>query len=173
MGLIHVEVILVNAGDAYNQKQHLIGEDEVRRMPVNVLVDTGAIMLCINEEISNYLGLGKMSGKRVSRLADGSRLELEVVGPVEVHYMGRTSVTNALVLPGDSEPLLGAIPMEELDVVIHPAQQTLVPAHPDGWVMVLTINTPVRVDYQLSEKTSERVNHVNIYCPINKGLDHI
>jgi clan AA aspartic protease len=137
MGLIHVEVTLVNAGDAINVKRNIIGEDEVRSMPVNVLVDTGFIMLCINEVIRDYLGLDKMHGKRVSRLADGSRVELEVVGPVEVHYMGRSSVTNAVVLPGDSEPLLGAIPMEELDVVAHPAQQTLVPAHPEGWVMML------------------------------------
>lgn len=60
-----------------------------------------------------------------------------VVGPVEVHFMGRVAVSNALVLLGDLEPFLGKIPMEELDVIAHLAQQTLVPAHPEGWVMVL------------------------------------
>jgi hypothetical protein len=39
---------------------------------------------------------------------------------------------NAFVLPGDNEPLLGAIPMEEMDVMIHPQRQELIvnPEHP-------------------------------------------
>jgi clan AA aspartic protease len=137
MGLIEVEIELVNAIDSGLHKRRMIGEEEIRRMPVQVLVDTGAIMLCINETIRDYLGLDKIAGKRISRLADGTRIELEVVGPVEVHYMNRICITDALVLPGDAEPLLGAIPMEELDVVAHPARQTLEPAHPEGQVMML------------------------------------
>ncbi len=41
------------------------------------------------------------------------------------------------MLPGDSEPLLGAIPMEEMDVLIHRQRQELVvnPEHPNYAVL--------------------------------------
>jgi hypothetical protein len=60
-------------------------------------------------------------------------VEYDVVGPIEVRFKNRDTVCNALVLPGDSEPLLGAIPMEEMDVLIHPLRQELIvnPEHPN------------------------------------------
>jgi clan AA aspartic protease len=137
MGLVYTEIELVNAGDKILHKRHLIDEEEIRRMPVTLMVDTGAIMLVINEEIRDYLGLDAIEGKRLSRMEDGTRVELEVVGPVEVHFKGRICITNALVLPGDAEPLLGAIPMEELDLIVHPASQTVTYANPEGPVMML------------------------------------
>jgi clan AA aspartic protease len=137
MGLVYTEIELVNAIDAVLCKRHLIGSEEIRRMPITLSVDTGAIMLVINEEIRDYLGLDAVEGKRISRMADGTRIELEVVGPVEVHFKGRICITNALVLPGVAEPLLGAIPMKELDLIVHPASQTVTYAHPEGPVMML------------------------------------
>jgi hypothetical protein len=55
-----------------------------------------------------------------------------VVGPIEIKFKNRTAVCNAVVLQGDNEPLLGAIPMEEMDVLIHPLRQELIvnPEHP-------------------------------------------
>jgi len=137
MGLISAEIELVNAIDAGMTKRHKIGVEEVRKFKVTALVDTGAIMLAINEDIRDVLGLDSVQSDRISRLADGSIVRLPVVGPVEVHYEGRICITSALVLPGDAEPLLGAIVMEELDVVIHPKMQKLWPAHPEGQVMSL------------------------------------
>lgn len=137
MGLIYAEIELVNAGDVIMVKRHVIGEEEVRRFTVTALVDTGAIMLAINEDIRDVLGLDSVQGERISRLADGTIVRLPVVGPVEVHFQGRICITSALVLPGDAEPLLGAIVMEELDVIAHPKRQELVPAHPEGQVMSL------------------------------------
>ncbi len=60
-----------------------------------------------------------------------------MVGPVTVLFANRKAVCNAFVLPGDSEPLLGAIPMEEMDVMIHPQRQELIvnPAHPNYAVL--------------------------------------
>jgi hypothetical protein len=60
-----------------------------------------------------------------------------VVGPVDVEFENRKATCNAYVLPGDSEPLLGAIPLEELDVIIHAARQELIinPLHPEGAVL--------------------------------------
>jgi hypothetical protein len=62
--------------------------------------------------------------------SDGRIVEYNVVGPIELKFKNRSCTTNAMVLPGDNEPLLGAIPMEDMDVVIPPQRQEL-DVHPD------------------------------------------
>jgi hypothetical protein len=71
------------------------------------------------------------------KLASGEVAEYDVVGPIDVRFANRRAVCSAFVLPGDSQPLLGAIPMEEMDVVILPKRQELVvnPQHPDYAVL--------------------------------------
>ena len=92
-------------------------DDGVRRMNITALVDTGAYMLCINEEIQSQLGLRHMSYENLE-LADGSIIKAEVVGPVVINFKNRNTACGAIVLPGKSEPLLlGVIPMEDMDVV--------------------------------------------------------
>jgi hypothetical protein len=61
------------------------------------------------------------------------------MGPIGVRFSNRRAICSAFVLPGDSELLLGAIPMEEMDVVILPKRQELVvnPEHPDYVVLRL------------------------------------
>jgi clan AA aspartic protease len=96
-----------------------------------MLVDSGAYMMAINETIQEQLQL-PFKEKRKSVMADGSIVEHDVVGPIEIKFKNRTAVCNAVVLQGDNEPLLGAIPMEEMDVLIHPLRQELIvnPEHP-------------------------------------------
>lgn len=53
----------------------------------------------------------------------GSVQEYSVVGPIQVKFANRTATCSAMVLQGNNEPLLGAIPMEEMDVIIHPRRQ--------------------------------------------------
>lgn len=132
MGLGYAEIELINADDLALAKRHIIGEDEVKRMRLNMLADSGAYMMAINETIQEQLGLPFIE-KRKAQMASGSVVEYDVVGPVRVHFANRTAICNAFVLPGDAEPLLGAIPMEEMDVLIHPQRQQLIvnPEHPN------------------------------------------
>ena len=136
MGMVYADIELLNGGDAELNRRGFLGEDEIRRIVINMTVDSGAIMLSINEEIRLALGLPVID-YRPSQLADGTRIELPVAGSVIVRYAGRFCTTNALVLPGDNDPLLGAIPMEEMDLWISPARNILTPVHPEGPVMSL------------------------------------
>ncbi len=131
MGLVYAEVILINGEDLVLARRHIIGEDEIRKMPVSMLVDTGAYMLAINESIQEQLQLPVVE-KRKAELANGHIVEYDVVSPVEVRFKNRRCVCSAMVLPGSSEPLLGAIPLEDMDVLIHPQRQELIvnPEHP-------------------------------------------
>ena len=131
MGLVYAEIELVNSGDVYSAQKGYIQTDAVKRLPVKALVDSDAYMLAINESIKIQLDLQKVD-EQVAELADGSQVKLEIVGPVEIRFKNRRANVDAMVLPGDSEVLLGSIPMEDMDVLIDPKQQKLIvnPASP-------------------------------------------
>jgi clan AA aspartic protease len=124
MGLIYADIELINTDDLVLVRRSIIDIDEVRKIHINMLVDTGSYMLAINENIQQILQLPVID-KRNARMADDSVLACDVVGPVLLKFKNRTAICSAMVLPGDSEPLLGAIPLEELDVVINPLKQEL------------------------------------------------
>ncbi len=131
MGLVYAEVKLINAEDLLLARRNIIGEDEVKEMTIQALVDTGSYMLCINENIQEQLQLPFLE-KRKGQMADETITECDVVGPVELKFKNRRTMCNAMVLPGDNEVLLGAIPLEDMDVLIHPQRQELIvnPDHP-------------------------------------------
>lgn len=131
MGLVYADITLINGEDLILARRNIIGEDEIKQMTVSMLVDSGAYNLCINETIKEQLDL-EVKETRKAQLANGSVEEYEVVGPVEVKFKNRRCSVDAFVLKGDTEPLLGAIPMEDMDVLIHPRRQELVvnPEHP-------------------------------------------
>jgi len=63
------------------------------------------------------LSLDEQDKKEVT-LADGSKRLVPYVGPVELRFKNRVGYVGALVM-GD-QVLLGAIPMEDMDLVIIP-----------------------------------------------------
>lgn len=130
MGLIHAEIMLINDHDIGLAKQHIIGEEEIRQVNVTMLVDTGSLTMCINENIQSLLNL-PVIGKKRSQLADGSFCNLDRVSSVKARFQNQEVTCDALVLPGDSEPLLGAIPLEGMDVFIDQKRQELM-VTPDG-----------------------------------------
>jgi len=133
MGLIYADIMLINAVDEVLAKRSIIGEDEVKKLTVNMLVDTGAYIMGITETIKEQLDL-QFIDKRKLVLGDGSIKEFDVVGPITVKFKNRIACCNAVILADSDESILGAIPLEELDVVIHPQRQELIvnPDHPYG-----------------------------------------
>lgn len=93
---------------------------DLRPVDVTALVDTGALHLCLPEHVAVQLALEELEKREVT-LADGRRHLVPYCGPVEIRFENRRCFTGALVL-GD-EVLAGAIPMEDMDLVVHPAQR--------------------------------------------------
>ena len=131
MGLVYADIELINGDDLALVRNHIKGEEEVKRMHVRMLVDTGSVYMCINENIQEQLQLPVLE-QRKGQLANGHIVEYDVVGPLEVRFKSRRCTVNAMVLTGDNEPLLGAIPLKDIDVLIHPHRQELTvnPEHP-------------------------------------------
>ena len=129
MGLVYADIELVSGDDLALFRRGFIGEDEIRKVKVQALADSGSYMLVIGEPLREQLGL-PILGERVGRLADQTERLVKVAGPVELRFANRRTTTDTLVFPGEVEVLLGAIPMEDLDVMIDPKQQRLV-VNPD------------------------------------------
>jgi len=92
--------------------------------PVDVvaLADSGALHLCIPEHVQIQLRLEAIDSKEVT-LADGSKKLVPYVGPIELRFKNRVGFAGALVM-GD-QVLIGAIPMEDMDLIIIPKTRTL------------------------------------------------
>lgn len=131
MGLVYADIEIINSDDEALHRRGFMKEDDIKKIAVTALVDSVAYMLAINETIRTQLDLITLD-TQTAELADSSQLQLDIVGPVTVKFANRATTCRAMVLPGNSEVLLGAIPMEDMDVVINPKEQKLTvnPAHP-------------------------------------------
>ena len=95
---------------------------EIESVDAKALVDTGTLFLCIPEHIAIQLKLTEFEKREVT-IADGSKKLVPYVGPIKINYQNRMCLTGALVL--GEMVLLGAIPIEDMDLIIHPAQLKL------------------------------------------------
>ncbi len=119
MGLTHAEIIVENS---FNQ----------RRLQARARVDTGAVYLTITDGMARELGFDITEvGERVILLADGTRRTVPMVGPIRLRYAHRFCDVSALVF--GEEALMGVVPLEMMDLVVHPVSKELTvnPASPD------------------------------------------
>ncbi len=112
MGLINAEIELSNPKDG-----------NIRPIKVKSLIDTGSMHLCVPEHIAIQLELEELYKREVTT-ADGKKHLVPYMGPVSIKFENRACFTGALVF-GD-EVLLGAVPMEDMDVLVSPSKQALI-----------------------------------------------
>lgn len=112
MGQIFAEIQLLNPSD-----------DQIIPVRTRALVDTGSLFLCIPEHIAIQLSLKQHDIREVT-VADGTRKRVPYVGPVRINYLNRMCITGALVM--GEMTLLGAIPIEDMDLVVEPLQLKLI-----------------------------------------------
>jgi hypothetical protein len=94
------------------------------RLETNALVDTGSNHLCISAELARTLGFDTNEvTTRVLEFADGTRRKVPQVGPIRLHYADRHCDISAFVI--GNVTLLGAQPMQALDLSLHPATHSV------------------------------------------------
>ncbi|GHU77879.1 hypothetical protein FACS189462_0930 [Spirochaetia bacterium] len=130
MSLVFEDITLKNALDVGNSEHGLIKEPEIRETTVRCMVDTGAWTLVINEEVRAALGL-KIKNRRKSTLANGDTAISDMSEPVEVWWKDRSMTCQAVVLPNATRVLLGAIPLEDMDLMVDPVAEKVVGRHGD------------------------------------------
>jgi len=111
MGLIYADIELANPRNG-----------SLKPIAVKALVDTGAMTICIPEHIALQLQLQEIEKREVTTADERSHV-VPYVGPIQIKFANRTCFTGGLVI-GESV-LMGAVPMEDMDLVISPSGQTV------------------------------------------------
>ncbi len=111
MGLINADIELSNPS-----------KPGLRPLAVQALVDTGAMTICIPQHVAVQLELNELEKREVTTADEKSHV-VSYVGPIQIRFQNRSCFTGALVI-GDSV-LLGAVPMEDMDLIVEPARRTV------------------------------------------------
>jgi clan AA aspartic protease len=111
MGMIHTEIELKNPS-----------KPKLKPLVVQALVDTGAMTICIPEHVALQLQLDEIEKREVTTADERSHV-VPYVGPIQIRFQNRTCFTGALVI-GETI-LLGAVPMEDMDLVVAPSGRTI------------------------------------------------
>ena len=136
MGRVVTKLKLKNLSDQNLASRGYLGQKDVRVLEVDALVDTGATMLVLPEDVVEALGL-LPEGTRKIRYADARIADVPWVRGVCIEILGREMTCDALVVPRGATPLIGQIPLEGLDLVVDPRSRevSVNPASPDAPLM--------------------------------------
>jgi clan AA aspartic protease len=130
MGRVTVQVNLANQEDLVLAKAGTLAPDKVRRLQVPGVVDTGASYLVLPKKVATQLGVPS-AGKATVRYADRRKATRPIVKSVEVELLGRQGTFKAIVEPNRTDVLIGAIVLEDLDLLVDCQAQTLYPRDPN------------------------------------------
>lgn len=126
MGEIRVRIHLENEGDLSLQGRRKLSRKKVRKAEIDAVVNTGAVMTLLPQELVEKLGLPRL-GSVVVRLANEQRVELQKAGGLRLAIGDREMSASCLIGPPGCEPLVGQLVMEELDLIPDPLLRTLTP----------------------------------------------
>lgn len=126
MGEIRANVRLENRDDLTLFEAGHIPRESVRIQELEAVVDTGAVMVLLPQDLVEDLGL-KITGRHIVQLADDQKIELPCAGDFLLTVAGRQWMTDCLVGPPGCEPLIGQLVMERLDLIPDPVKRTLTP----------------------------------------------
>ena len=132
------KVKLTNMIDRANVEAGVLRPDQVRTLEIEALVDTGATNLVLPADVVAALGVREL-GRRKVRYADGRVEEVPWVGNLMIEILGREMQGEALVIAAGHTPLIGQIPLENLDLIVDPKSREVQvnPASPDMPLMDL------------------------------------
>jgi len=136
MGTFKEEITLENIINRGFADHGYIKEAEIRTLKVEAMPDTGAWTLVINEDVRQKLGL-TIKETSESTLADGKTDTYDVTEGIGIRWKNRSTVLPAVVVPNAKDILLGALPLEAMDLMVDPVHGKLVGVHGDQPLHVL------------------------------------
>jgi hypothetical protein len=141
VGFVNTEITLKNAKDVIVAEDGLVNGREIRQATVTAVVDTRAITLVINEKLRQQLGLEiqaeRQATPRRATLANDETEMVRIADPVTIHWKNRGAFCRPLVISDEGVILLGAIPLEDMDLAVDPVRQELTNANGDEIVPAL------------------------------------
>lgn len=123
MGKIIQRTRLLNSADAVASRSKTLPKANVREVEVDLLVDTGAAMLCLTPDLIKSLGLRKTHVREV--ITGNGLVKRAVYEPVLIQIFDREADMNVMEIPPGTPPLLGYLPLEALDLYPNPKERKL------------------------------------------------
>lgn len=136
MGRVTVEVEFTNTEDLVRVKDGVLAPDKVRRLRISGMVDTGSSHLVLPAAAGKQLGV-LVAGKATVRYADQRRGVRTVVENVRVDLLGRHGNFKAILEPKRTDALIGAIVLEDLDLIVDCNTQTVQPRDPERFTTAI------------------------------------
>src|SRR5438128_1855735 len=133
VGRASVELEIANNDDLALVRRGLLEDHQVRRQTISGVVDSGAAKLVLPQAIVKQLGL-TMGDKIRVRYADGRTAQRREAEGVHVELLGRHGTFTAIVEPKRTSALIGAIVLEDLDLLVDCQRRRLLPRDPHGAV---------------------------------------
>jgi hypothetical protein len=131
MGRVAVDLELASNVDMVLAELKMLPVEKVRRTTVRGYVDTGSTRLVLPPSVVAQLGLVP-SGQSKVRYADKRGADRDVVDNVWLRLLGRHGIFSSIVEPSRDDARIGAIVMEDLDLLVDCSKQTVVPRDPSG-----------------------------------------
>lgn len=138
MGEIRARLRLENDRDLLLKEAGHLGRRRPRSAEVEAVVDTGAVVSLLSQDLVEALGLRRRE-RTVVLLADERKVEMDVAEGLRITVAGRTWVTDCLVGPPGCAPLLGQLVLERLDLIVDPLRQTVTPRPESPWLPTLNL----------------------------------
>lgn len=133
MGRTVAEFVLSNYADVHAVEAGQLAPDKVRKVTLQGIVDTGAARLVLPAAAVASLGLTP-DGTATVRYADNRTAQRDVVRDAYVTLLGRSAPFRAVLEPSRTDALIGAIVMEDLDLLVDSAGQKLIRRDPNTLV---------------------------------------
>ena len=130
MGRVTVDVELANNRELQMAEGGMLAADQVHRVRLSGIVDSGASYLVLPESIATQLRL-PMAGTATVRYADARSATRQVVDQISLELAGRRGTFKAILEPNRTDALIGAIVLEDLDLLVDCRTQTVHPRDPD------------------------------------------
>jgi predicted aspartyl protease len=131
MSRFYVEFEIANNEDLIATHLGVLDVSKVRRKTIRGVVDSGATDLVLPGPIAKELGFPVKAKKMKVKYADGRRGQRAEVDEIRLFLLGRDAVFSAIVEPARESALIGAIVLEQLDLLVDCKTGRLLPRDPD------------------------------------------
>jgi hypothetical protein len=131
VGRFSVEFEVANNDDLIRAQDGTLPPDQVRQETIQGVVDSGATKLVLPQAVVKRLGL-RLGDPILVRYADGRTVQRAGAKGVYLKLLGRDGTFTAIVEPRRKTALVGAIVLEDLDLLVDCTAQRVVPRDPRG-----------------------------------------
>lgn len=133
MGRVTVDILIANNQDVQMALRGALPENEIRHAIVQAVVDTAASHLVLPEKVATQLGL-PITEQRPVHYADRRSEIRNIAEEARIDLMGRHGTYKAILEPNRDTALIGAIVLDDLDLLVDCRHETLQPRDPSGTV---------------------------------------